>query len=297
MSKPTSNPAREKYLSLLKQTTCIDFNIVSADEVTDPKKTIHEVAGGEKILISSSDLTTYQRAQRRNQLVASRQQSNLEKIFSLALEYITQDAQFDRLDLDWMMKFTELAKHSYSHTMHELWAKIIAVELSHIGTFSYKSLKVLSELSTKEALLFYKAANLTSRVGDDKSAKILTGIYRKPTFMSIFSSNNRKTINLHKFGLSYPQIISLAEIGLLYEQEIESAPYLNKESINLSYLGKGYQLKVKQKEVIFTYYKLTQTGNELCKLITTEFNKGYLNSLLTDFNALLDITSNTESSA
>ena len=294
MPKPTSNPAREKYLSLLKQTTCIDFNIVSADELTDSKVTIHEVDGGEKVVLGNAGLTTFQRAQRRNQLVAARQQSNLEKIFSLALEYITQDAQFDRLDLDWMMKFTELAKHSYSHTMHELWAKIIAVELSQIGTFSYKSLKVLSELSTKEALLFYKAANLTSRVGDDKSAKILTGIYKKPTFMSIFSSNNRKTINLHKFGLSYPQIISLAEIGLIYEQEIESAPYLNQQSISLSYLGKGYQLKVKQKEVIFTYYKLTQTGNELCKLITTEFNKGYLNSLLTDFNTLLDIASNTE---
>jgi uncharacterized repeat protein (TIGR03899 family) len=295
MSKSTSNPAREKYLSLLKQTTYIDFDIVSAGELVDSKKTIHEVAGGDKVVLKSDELTSFQRAQRRNQLVVSRQQNNLEKIFSLALEYITQDAQFDRLDLDWMMKFTELAKHSYSHTMHDLWAKIIAVELKQIGTFSYKSLKVLSELSTKEALLFYKAANLTSRVGDDKSVKILTGIYKKPTFMSIFSNNSRKTINLHKFGLSYPQIISLAEIGLLYEQEIESAPYLNKETINLFYLGKSYQLCVKQKEVIFTYYKLTQTGNELCKLITTEFNKGYLNSLLTDFNSLLDITSNTES--
>ena len=72
MSKPTSNPAREKYLSLLKQTTCIDFNIVSADEVTDSKVTIHEVAGGEKVVLKSTDLTTFQRAQRRNQLVVSR---------------------------------------------------------------------------------------------------------------------------------------------------------------------------------------------------------------------------------
>jgi uncharacterized repeat protein (TIGR03899 family) len=295
MSNSTLHPSRAKYLSLLRQTTSIDFDIVAADDVPETEKAIREVASGDKVILKNPELNTYQRAQKRTQLVVSRQQNNLEKIFSLALEYINQDAQFDRLDLDWMMKFTELAKHSYSHTMHELWAKIIAVELSQIGTFSYKSLKVLSELSTKEALLFYKAINLTSRVGDDKSAKILTGIYKKPTFMSIFSNNNRKTINLNKFGLSYPQIICLAELGLIYEQEIESAPYLHQETINLSYLGKSYKLKVKQKEVILTYYKLTQTGNELCKLITTEFNKGYLNSLLSDFNTLLDISSNTDS--
>lgn len=295
MSNSSLHPSREKYLSLLKQTTSIEFDIVSADELTEAIKPIREVASGDKVILKNAQLNSYQRAQRRSQLLVSRQQTNLEKIFSLALEYINQDAQFDRLDLDWMMKFTELAKHSYSHTMHELWAKIIAVELSKIGTFSYKSLKVLSELSTKEALLFYKAVNLSSRIGDDKSAKILTGVYKKPTFMSIFSNNNRKIINLHKFGLSYPHIVSLAELGLIYEQEIESAPYLNNQTINLSYLGKGYNLNVKQKEVILTYYKFTQTGNELCKLVTTEFNKDYLNSLLSDFNALLDITSNSES--
>ncbi|MDU0112052.1 TIGR03899 family protein [Psychrosphaera aquimarina] len=295
MSNSILHPSRDKYLSLLKQTTSIDFVIVTSDDLTESESIVREVASGDKVILKNNEFTSFQRAQRRNQLVASRQQNNLEKIFSLALEYINQDAQFDRLDLDWMMKFTELAKNCYSQTMHELWARIIAVELSKIGTFSYKSLKVLSELSTKEALLFYKAVNLTSRIGEDKSAKILTGVYKKPTFMSIFSNNNRKTINLNKFGLSYPQIISLAEIGLIYEQEIESAPYLHKESIHLSYVGKSYQLRVKQKEVILTYYKLTQTGNELCKLITTEFNKGYLNSLLSDFNSLLDITSNTDS--
>ena len=165
----------------------------------------------------------------------------------------------------------------------------MAVELSNSGSFAYKSLKILSELSTKEALLFYKAVNLLCRVGDDKSSKIITGIYKKPTLISIFSKSNRFSINLGKFGPPYTQLIALAEIGLIYEQEIESAPSRSNDTINLTYQGSNYRLKVKQNDVTITYYKLTQTGEELMKLVSQEKNNNFLSSLLNDFSLLLEL--------
>ena len=280
MAKSSLHPSRTKYLALLKQTTAIEFEIVQAEHLNENLKTIRQVASGDSVTLKNQALNTHQRAQRRQQLNESRRQNNLEQIFSLAIEYINQDAQFDRIDLDWMMKFTELAKNVFSATMQDLWAKILAVELSNSGSFAYKSLKILSELSTKEALLFYKAVNLLCRVGDDKSSKIITGIYKKPTLISIFSKSNRFSINLGKFGLPYTQLIALAEIGLIYEQEIESAPSRSNDTINLTYQGSNYRLKVKQNDVTITYYKLTQTGEELMKLVSQEKNNNFLSSLL-----------------
>ena len=294
MSKANLHPSRAKYLSLLKQTSGIELDIVPADQKQPDLKPIRESAAGDHIYIKHSELSLSQRALRREQLVKSRQQNNLEQIYSLAIEYVNQDAQFERLDLDWMMKFNELASQSYSPTMHDLWAKILAVELSQPGTFSYKSLKTLSEISTKEAMLFYRSVKLMSRLGEEKGAKILTGVYKKPTLMSIFSTNSRLGINLGKYGLSYPQLVTLADLGLIYTQEIESAPYQLGQSMNLSYQGQNVQMKIKQKDVIFTYYKFTQTGVELSKLVAVDADKSYLQSLMSEFKSLIDLSLGSE---
>ena len=224
----------------------------------------------------------------------SRQQNNLEQIYSLALEYINQDAQFDRLDLDWLMKFNDLALQSYSSTMQELWAKILAVELSNVGTFSYRSLKTLSEISTKEAMAFYKAVKLMTRVGDEKAGKIITGMYKKPTLMSIFAGNNRQTVNLSKFGLSYTLLMTLSELGLIYGQEIESAAYQVNDTIKVVYQSNTEVLKVDQKDVILTYYKFTQTGYELSKLVSVSEEPQYIAALTNQFaNLVSPQTANT----
>ena len=288
MANQSLHPSRAKYLSLLKQTTSIEFDIIANDKLSETDKSIRQVASGDHVTLKNTTNNTYQRSQRRLQLEQSRQQNNLEQIFSLAIEYIGQDIHFDRIDLDWMMKFSAFAQQSYSPTMQDLWAKILAVELGQQGSFSFKCLKVLSELSTKEAMLFYKAVNLSSRVNEDKSYRVVTGVYKKPSIISLFSNKSRFSINTGKFGLSYTQLITLAELGLVYEHEIESAPYKANDLINVNYLGKSYKFKIKANDVTMTYYKFTQTGNELAKLVNQETNQQYLSSLINDFATLLE---------
>ncbi len=288
MPKNSLHPSRAKYLALLKQTTSIELNIVQDDKLTEQDKSIRRVASGDHVTLKSHN-NTYQRAQRRIQLEQSRQQNNLEQIFSLAVDYIGQDIHFDRVDLDWMMKFTDLAKNCYSSTMQDLWSKILAVELGQQGSFSYRSLKTLSELSSKEAMLFYKAVNISCKVGDDRSNRIVTGVYRKPSLISFFTAKNRFSINLSKHGLSYTQLISLAELGLVYGQEIESAPSKANDLVTVNYQNKNYKLKYKYNDVTVTYYKFTPAGDELAKLVNQESNKSYLTSLLNDFSSLLDL--------
>ena len=291
MAKAALHPSRTKFLALLKQTTGIELEIATADEIPQNQKVLRESASGDQIFVKNSELSLLQRGQRREQLVLSRQQNNLEQIYSLALEYINQDAQFDRLDLDWLMKFNELALQSYSTTMQELWAKILAVELSNVGTFSYRSLKTLSEISTKEAMAFYKAVKLMTRVGEEKAGKIITGMYKKPTLMSIFSGNARQALSLSQFGLSYTLMMTLSELGLIYSQEIESAPYQPNDSIRVVYQAQNLLFKVEQKDVILTYYKFTQTGYELSKLVNIAEETKYVSALKNQFASLASVQS------
>lgn len=287
---PKSNPlspARSKYLSLLKQTTGIELDVVATEDLPADCKSLRQSESGEHIFVKNQQLNIVQRAQRREQLQKSRQQNNLENIFSMAVEYVNNDTQFERLDLDWLMKFSDLAMLSYSSTMQELWSKILAVEFGQPGTFSIRTLKTLADISTKEAVIFYTAVKLMCRIDEEKSAKILTGVYKKPTLMSMFSNNNRTSLNLSRHGLSYPKLMTLADLGLMHGQEIESAPYQQGQDLKLTYHGQPHQVKIKQKDVIFTYYKLTQTGYELSKLVTVDPDKNYIASLLAEFSNLV----------
>lgn len=289
MPNSSSPNARDKFVSLVKQATAIEFNLMANDDVLSDSKVIRQITDDESLVLNNANLTNLQRAQRRTQLEQARQQQNLEQVFSLAVEYLNPSANLDRVELDWLMKFSNLAKGVYSSTMQELWAKILAVEVESAGSFSYRSLKTLAELSSKEAILFYKAVNLMCRIGEDRSEKIITGVYKKPTIMSVFLNNNRKVINIAKLGLSYSQIITLAELGLLHEHEIESAPFVQKDLIKLTYQNESFEFVAKSREVIFTYYKFTQTGYELCRLVSADRNTKFIQQIQNDFNGLLEL--------
>jgi uncharacterized repeat protein (TIGR03899 family) len=171
--------------------------------------------------------------------------------------------------------------------MQELWAKILATEIIQPGTFSFRTLKALSEINSKEAMIFYRAVKLMTRVGDEKSGRIITGAYKKPTFMSMLVNRTRRSINLSKFGLAYPHIMTLADLGLIYNQEIESAPFQTKQILTLHFHSQVLNLTGKQKDIIVTYYKFTQTGYELSKLVSVEPEGEYLSTLLKEFSELI----------
>ena len=291
-NKSPLHPSRNKYIGLIKQTTGIELSIGSQEHGAG--KPLRQSASGEDIYINNKELSLLQRSQKREQLAKVREQANLEQIFATAVEYISQDAQFERLDLDWLMKFIELASQCYSSKMQGLWAKILATELSQPGMFSFKSLRALANISNKEAEVFYQAANLMCRTGDEKAVKIITGIYKKPTLISLFTAKNSNKLNLSQFGLSYTQLMILIDLRLIYSQEIESAPYQPNDEIRLNYQGQVHNMKVASKDVIFTYYKFTQIGYELSKLLETQPEPLFITTLMKEFQSLVKVSISTQ---
>ena len=80
MAKSNLPPSRTKFLSLLKQTAAIEFEIVAKEHLNDNLKVVRESANGDSVILKNQAHNTYQRAQRRQQLTESRQQNNLEHV-------------------------------------------------------------------------------------------------------------------------------------------------------------------------------------------------------------------------
>ena len=62
--------------------------------------------------------------------------------------------------LDWINIYFESAKNTSDTYMQKVWAKVLAHELSQPDSFSYKTLDVLKNMSSKEFILFEKLVNL-----------------------------------------------------------------------------------------------------------------------------------------
>lgn len=219
--------------------------------------------------------TLQQRAAKRRQLTLLRQQQNIETIMALAVEYCPHVSSESEPDPDWIERFIGLAEDTSNQAMQTLWAKILAGETVKPGTFSYKSLLTLKQMTQKEADALQKATSLAGRSPIDNSSLILLGYYNRPSLLNLFKLKSKAHLNLSKCGLSFPNVLTLMDIDVLYQQEIESTELNIGQSYQLVFKNSELTLKAKRNGLILNYYKLTQTGEELTTLSQAHLNPQY----------------------
>ncbi len=227
---------------------------------------------------SLTGMTLAERAQRRLLMQTERQQLNLERIILLAQDYCPEHVSAQEVDPDWFQQFCELILDVSNGNMQQLWAKILAGEIASPGKFSLKTLHALKRMSYKEAVALQQAANLSCRSRQDPSARIYFGYIRRPSLWQWLTGRSRAVLNLSQFGLSYPQILSLIDIGLLHSAEIESGELASGHTVNWQYQQQVFSGTVR-KNVVLQYYKYTASGAELLPLLTTQPNQAYLHAI------------------
>ncbi|GAA0853868.1 TIGR03899 family protein [Aliiglaciecola litoralis] len=216
----------------------------------------------------------------RHQFVkAQRKLKNLERILELASNYSFEQSTSEEIDPDWFFSFIELAEDINAPAMQELWGKIYAVEISHPGSFSMKTLHILKSLTHKDAKLFKIAVSLSSRKKGEHGLKIIVGYHQKPSLLSMLRLAKHHQVNIAAHGLAYPDLLSLMDLGLIYSSEIETGE-LNIDSRSQYRCGpETYYLSPKKRGLSLTYYKLTSTGVELARLIHGKAKSRYLEEL------------------
>jgi uncharacterized repeat protein (TIGR03899 family) len=229
------------------------------------------------------------RSTKRERLASLRKQKNIETIMEKTFTFCAKKSIDKRTDLDWFNHYITLAEDVGNKTMQDLWAKILAGELSRPGSFSLKTLKVFREMSIVDAKLLAKACSLAVKDPSNKNMRILSGTYQKPGLFNFLNKDRERYINLSQFGLNYADILSLADNHILYQQESESSMMTKGESINFNYNGTPLRLTSIKPNITIQFYKFTPIGVELAHLISDKPNESFFDVLKQQFSYYFEV--------
>ncbi len=222
-----------------------------------------------------ADVGLLERAHTRQEIQFIKRQENIETIMAMAMGFCPDVTGRHQPDSDWIERFISLCEDTANTSMQKLWAKILAGETVSPGTFSIKSLQTLKHMTQREADALQRCTSLCGFNEKDNSNLILLGFYKKPSLFDLLRKGNKVSLNLGKTPVSFPDILTLMDINLLYRKEIESAVLKAGQEFNLSFMHQRLTLKAKSNDLVLSYYKFTQTGDELRKLIASPVNKAY----------------------
>lgn len=228
--------------------------------------------------------------ERRKQILETQKASNLQAVLNIALNVTIDEQTSDNLDPDWFFAFSTMAEEIYSPPMQELWGKIFAVEVARPGSFSLRTLQLLKTLTHRDAKIFNKAANVASRKSLDVVPRILVGYHKRKGLFSFLKKSIPDQVNLAAIGLSYPDLLSLQEMKLIYASEIESGEYAEGQQETWRCVNETISLTSKMSGVALVYYKFTPVGSELYKLVTKSPNEAYLANIKSVLGEVFNIS-------
>jgi len=223
------------------------------------------------------------RTVKRARLTQLRKQKNIESIMQKTLGYSANIEVGQRTDLDWFNRYIALSEEVSNPTMQDLWAKILAGELTKPGSFSFKALKVFRDMSIHDAKLLAKACSLAIKDPNQKSVRLVTGVYQKPGLFNFLSKERQQYCNLSHYGLNYADLLALSENHLIYLQESESNLINKAEVLQFTYNGAAIKLTAKKSDVCLQFYKFTPLGAELAHLISDKVNSDFFEYLKNKF--------------
>lgn len=245
------------------------------------------------LLPEDKQMPIAERAVRRERLVLLKQQQNLENIITKAINFCDDENAVNKTDHDWFSSFIPLAENISNKTMQGLWAKILAGEISRPGTFSLKALKVFRNMSIYDAKLFGKACSLACHDSKKKNYRIIIGSAQQPNLFNLFDKYRQQVINLNNFGLSFGDILSLAENHLIFSQESETNLFDKHGSLGMDFNGIPLIFTASKANCLLSFYKFTPVGTELARLINDAPEMDYLQSLKTQLSHHFSIQSKT----
>ena len=238
----------------------------------------------------SSNIELIKQTSRRDQILSLNKMKNLRSILDVAASVNIESDVQENVDPDWFFTFARLAEDIHSPAMQSLWGKIAAVEMSKPGSFSLRTLHLLTQLTQKDAKVFNRAASLASRKKSDATPKILVGFHQRPSFLSWLRNDAHQHINIAALGITYPDILSLIDMGLIFASEIETGELDPQRRETWRCGDISFDIAPKRVGTALAYYKFTSVGSELYRLAAKQVNEDYIDALLTTLAKAFEVT-------
>jgi hypothetical protein len=163
------------------------------------------------------------RATNRLLLEETRNQNNIESIAAAALPLLATSALPADIDTDWIAKFFDECRIISNSEAQYMWSKVLAGEANKPGSFSKRTLSVLSSLEKQDAIDFN---NLCRFAWDlDPMTPIIFD-----TSHNIYREN----------GVNYNSIINLVSLGLASMEPSGLSAPITALDHNIYYFGESY---------------------------------------------------------
>jgi len=176
----------------------------------------------------------------------AKKQRNIEEVTRQALPQLNDKSQPENVEDDWIVNFFDKCRLISDAEMQQLWSRVLAGEANAPGSYSKRTVNLLSSLDETDARLFTQLLTFGWLIGDviPLVYDVLDGIYvkRGVTFESL---THLDTIGLVKFehvgGLKrvrLPKIVPTFYYGRPVELQFQSEAD-NQMSIGLVLLTKA----------------------------------------------------------
>src|SRR6266496_1257858 len=180
----------------------------------------------------------------------AKKQSNIEEITAKALPQISESAQPQNMEDDWITNFFDKGKLISDEQMQVLWSKVLAGEANSPGTYSKRTVNFLGSLDKSDAFLFQSLCSFNWSTGPliyDVEAEIY-----------------------NKHNINFGTLKHLNEIGLLSFNNLGGyrLVHLDKK-IRVAYYGKPIEIEFEKdndNELNIGKVLLSKVGNELAPI-------------------------------
>ena len=195
-----------------------------------------------------------------------RAQICLEGVVAAATEELAgmESVPDQKPDTGWTTRFLGYAEGMPESYLQDLWGKVLAGEVKQPGSYSLRTLDVLSAMTQKEAEHFVAACQYT--------------VWAPPGYL--FIPRNAEVL-LPGSGLNYHVLSTLADIGLFHQGDMSVHPF--RSGATEAYFGFSDQaLAVTQGQQKLrvdpglSVWNLTRIGSDLIRLFDWESPPGYL---------------------
>lgn len=217
--------------------------------------------------IDTSTKEFMERTERRMLFLEAKKQKNIEDIIAGAYENLENEPKVSEepLQEEWINRFFNIVGEVSSDELKVIWSKILSEEIKQPGKCSIRTLENLRNISREEAEIFKKISNYIIEYRN---------VYYLPNEDELLKSIN----------INYGEILKLSEAQMINSSAMVSATLTFDENTKENYLIYNNYIVICKKEnksvENLSAFNLTETGINIFKILSTNFDKDYFESYL-----------------
>jgi hypothetical protein len=212
----------------------------------------------------------------------TKKQNNLEaihgKTFQICLELGVGSATIEQMDEDWIVFHSEKARLVSDKEMQTLWARVMAGEAEVPGSFSKRTLEMLSVLEKTEAHLFTTVCRFVVGQNSEAISAILHPEPQLdlPTVYTELGVNSEALIHLTTIGLVHYTYPLVTANDRLYDGPVVDVEYF--EDCRTFVISKN-DTRTGKYSIDFGVVSLTKVGRQLAGIAGAEPVEGFFDFL------------------